>query len=100
MDHTERTQKNSIESRESGYGSVESTSNTTKCDICDEVYSEPIVIWFSNEQKTEHTAVRGSTRSSIVSVGYVCHGCFVENSPNMAEKLKQKSRLQGYKHTR
>ena len=96
MDHAEITQKDSIESMESGYGSV--GSSNTKCDICEESCSETIVV-HSPKQITE-SDTDSSRSSTLLSIGYFCQRCFADNSPAMAAKMKEKLRFQAYRPTR
>ena len=99
MDHAEITQKDSIESMESSYGSV--VSPNTKCDICDAFCSETIVV-YSPKQITEPdtNSSRSGTGNTLLSIGYFCHGCFTDSSPTMAAKMKEKLRFQAYTPTR
>ena len=99
MDHAEITQKDSIESMESGYGSF--GSSNTKCDICDAFCPETIVV-SSPKQITESdtNSSRSGTGNTLFSIGYFCHGCFTDGSPTMAAKMKEKLRFQAYTSTR
>ena len=99
MDHKEIEQKDSIESIESGYASVES-SNSRKCDICDSLCSENIVVYSLRQRTDSETTCESSNGNAVLLIGHFCHGCFADSSPIMAEKLKQKSRLQGYRPAR
>ena len=94
MDHRQITQKDSIKSMESGYGSV----RLSKCDICDSFCSEPIVVCFP-KQTTESDTNSSRSSTSNNAIGYFCHGCFADGS-QMAEKLKQNSRFQAYRPAR